>query len=72
MWDLPYIHPTYMSKIELIDDVPSILLHGDDIIIGRSKAHRSVGSCRRFIILPDYELDSVAHGLKLPRIPNNF
>ncbi|GIP04362.1 hypothetical protein J28TS4_27690 [Paenibacillus lautus] len=29
MWDLPYIHPTCLSKIELTDDVPSILLHGD-------------------------------------------
>lgn len=68
MWDLPYIHPTCMSKIELTDDVPSILLHGDVTIIGRSKAHRSVGSCRRFIILADYQLDSIAHGLKLPEI----
>lgn len=29
LWDLPYIHPTCLSKIELTDDVPSILLHGD-------------------------------------------
>ncbi|MGG3306534.1 histidine phosphatase family protein [Paenibacillus lautus] len=29
LWDLPYIHPTCLSKIELMDEVPSILLHGD-------------------------------------------
>lgn len=29
LWDLPYIHPTCLSKIELTDEVPSIILHGD-------------------------------------------
>lgn len=29
LWDLPYIHPTCLSKIEIAGEVPTIILHGD-------------------------------------------
>ncbi|WP_340006422.1 histidine phosphatase family protein [Paenibacillus sp. FSL K6-0276] len=29
LWDLPYIYPTCLSKIDFTDGVPEILLHGD-------------------------------------------
>ncbi len=29
LWDLPYIYPTCLSRIDFTDGVPEILLHGD-------------------------------------------
>ncbi|MNO68190.1 Phosphoserine phosphatase 1 [compost metagenome] len=29
LWDLPYIHPTCLCKVEITDSVPNIILHGD-------------------------------------------
>jgi len=29
LWDLPYIHPTCLSKIDFKDGTPEIMLHGD-------------------------------------------
>lgn len=29
LWDLPYIHPTCLCRIDIKDGVPEILLHGD-------------------------------------------
>ncbi|MEK3712470.1 histidine phosphatase family protein [Paenibacillus sp. FSL R7-0333] len=29
LWDLPYIHPTCLCRIDITDGVPEIVLHGD-------------------------------------------
>lgn len=29
LWDLPYIHPTCLNRIDIVDGVPEIILHGD-------------------------------------------
>ncbi|TVX91863.1 histidine phosphatase family protein [Paenibacillus agilis] len=29
LWDLPYIHPACLCKVQFVGDEPSILLHGD-------------------------------------------
>ncbi|MFD2882334.1 hypothetical protein ACFTAO_51300 [Paenibacillus rhizoplanae] len=29
LWDLPYIHPTCLCRIDIIGGVPEIVLHGD-------------------------------------------
>ncbi|WNS41796.1 histidine phosphatase family protein [Paenibacillus sp. MMS20-IR301] len=29
LWDLPYIHPTCLCRIDITDGVPAIVLHGD-------------------------------------------
>ncbi|NUU60228.1 histidine phosphatase family protein [Paenibacillus agri] len=29
LWDLPYIHPTCLSRIDFTGDIPEIVLHGD-------------------------------------------
>lgn len=29
LWELPYIHPACLCKLEFIDGNPRILLHGD-------------------------------------------
>ncbi|WP_245237729.1 histidine phosphatase family protein, partial [Paenibacillus ihuae] len=29
LWELPYIYPTCLCRIDITDGVPEILLHGD-------------------------------------------
>lgn len=38
LWDLPYINPTCLSRIDFTDGVPEILLHGDTSHYEQSEA----------------------------------
>lgn len=38
LWDLPYIHPTCLCRIDFTDGVPEILLHGDTSHYEQSEA----------------------------------